>query len=165
MNDRCVTPISPYVSVYSAEVNKGFTVLIYEHRTDQLEVSQTIHPNWSDESCHLPPSTQDIGHNCFFNVFVQALAFRDLHSEVQCFLGRSYCNESIKDIVNTSEMVCKPNYTFLSNFPTHFHKDFVLPKRDSFDKALKRFDNHDDQNEEKTLLRSLFDHPCQLYHD
>ena len=46
MNDNCVTPIKPTVAVHSPQVKKGFTILIYENTTNQLKVSDTVHPNW-----------------------------------------------------------------------------------------------------------------------
>ena len=165
MDDRCVTPISVEVAVNSSEVKKGFTILIYEQREDVLATSRIVHSKWEKSSCHLPPSTQDIGQNCFFNVFVQSLAFCDLHVEVQSYVGSSYCNEPSKDDITTDRLVSKYNSTIVSKFPTRFHKDFVIPADDSYDKALIRFDKNNDQAENSSLMRSLFNHPCQLYHD
>ena len=61
-------------------------------------------------------------------------------------------------------MFCRIDTTLLSNFPTRFQKDNKLPSDELFDKALIRFDNFD-EIDDRTLMRLLFDHPCQLYND
>ena len=143
---------------------KGFTILIYENTTKKLKVPETIHADWNKGTSRLPPATRDIGHNCFFNVVVQALAFCDLQSEVSCFLEQTYCNEPSANKTKHNIIACKNGNRLLSNFPTRFHKDFFLPREHPFDKALRRFNNFDDIDTGE-LSRSLFDHPCQLYHD
>ena len=128
MNDNCVKPITPHEAVHSPQVKKGFTILIYEKTSIKLKVPESINPNWNKGTSRLPPSTQDIGHNCFLNVIVQALAFCDLQFEVNCFLERTYCNETSANKKTHNTISCENGNTLLSNFPTRFHKDFFWQK-------------------------------------